>query len=201
MLRILIPTLGGALGGAINAYLCYAKIPVDVAAFKWHIVPAGACHGAILILFSLLLSRYFYSKDIIFRCIGLFLTGYLAGGTSWSAIRTSIDEKITIETLWWIDREGFMDAILEPFQTFGFVAVGLYIYLVVLRQMNHLRWELHMIGCVISAIAGSVWFWANCGFWYLSFLHGIIWGCLVGYTIWVGNKLASKHKRNLDESV
>lgn len=199
MFSIIIPTLAGALGGAINAYLCYAKIPVDVAFFKWHIIPAGAAHGALIVLITLLLSRFFYSKDIFWRWLGVFLTGYLAGGISWTAIRTSIDEKFTVETLWFIDREGVLDALLGPFQTFGFVALGFSFYLIILRQSRHLRWEIHLMASTLSAIIGSLWFWASFGFWYLSFLHGIIWGVPVGFAVWAGNKATYRKKSDLDE--
>src|SRR5260370_7243034 len=40
----------GAVGGAINASLCYAEFPVAAGGehFKWHVIPAGAMHGPML---------------------------------------------------------------------------------------------------------------------------------------------------------
>ena len=56
----LVGLLGGS-GGAINASLCYANLPVPVGVrgwgnapieFIWSIIPAGALHGALLAMMA-----------------------------------------------------------------------------------------------------------------------------------------------------
>ena len=80
----LIGLLGG-VGGAINAWLCFAKFPIflikpaDVHNFSWPIVPAGIVHGALLGLISVGAVRIVWRQRALIQWVGLPLSGWVAG--------------------------------------------------------------------------------------------------------------------------
>src|SRR5262245_6561437 len=62
--------VGGAVGGATNGWLCYAKLPVSAGHnFSWHVIPAGAAHGAILAVVAFGLGVRLSGRTLRFRLL------------------------------------------------------------------------------------------------------------------------------------
>ena len=174
----------GTLAGAVNAWLCYARWPVpaeEYSDFGWHVVPAGAVHGAVLALSAFLGSRWLRGLGWAKRLMVAVATGWIAGYVSWQPLRMSLEGRLGWST-WPLD--GPMAAwFIGPLQVFGLVACS---YCLVPR-----RWTAHpragasslIVASVVGAL-GSLWWWLTVGPWYFSLLHGTIWGCALGLAWW-----------------
>jgi hypothetical protein len=176
---------GGGLGGALNAWLCYARLPVPAggATFSWYVVPAGALHGAALAVAALAAARILRTSTMAVRFAAAPAVAWLAGYISWIPLnRFAVDEPWR-ESLTWAWRQGWDLAILGPFQYFGLVSGLLYLTLVFGwgRIRRAVVWWLAAIAC---GVLGSLWWWVAVEPWYLSPLHGSIWGAAVAAASW-----------------
>ena len=172
----------GGIGGAINASLCYLKIPTSVpnseGVFKWHLIPAGACHGALLALVTLAMASLLYERRPLAQWLGLPIAGYLSGLASWLPLGVSLNfgwspyREWSLKTLWW------------PYAYFGLVGVGYYFCLVLLKRLTDVRLFLHIGIGILSGILGSLWWWIGWKPWYFSAIQGSIWGTCVGFGLW-----------------
>ena len=166
--------LFGGLGGLINASLCYWRLPVRVEDFQWHIIPAGFFHGALLVGLTVVGAAFFSKRGHLWRIIGAVATGYVVGWITWIPIRFSITDAIQLKSVWWPVDVDDLGLLWAPLETFGFVSLLLYLWLVYGARYN--RAILIVIFC---ASLGSLWFWIEWKHWYLCLLHGAIWGGLV----------------------
>lgn len=174
--------LAGGLGGLVNATLLLAGWPVEVenAGFEWHIVPAGFLHGSILALAALVSAPRARMLQPVLRLPWIVLGGWVAGYLSMIPIRMSLNETVAVRMLfqwpdpWW-----------EPLAWFGGVTSLLIPWLAWQRREAPV-WPNAVAGCAAGAL-GSLWVWVNAGsrweIWYMSPLHGCIWGCFVGLAI------------------
>lgn len=170
-----LPVACGALAGALNAAACWADWPVAIpdAEFAWHIVPAGAAHGAVLVATALLGRLAMCRAPRALAWSAGPVLGWLAGYVSWMPIFLSIDGGGS--PLAW-PFGGWMEALLTPWQAFGFVAWAWY-WSLLLPGSGRTR---RVLGGVVAGAIGSAWFWSAMQVWYLCLLHGAAWGLLVG---------------------
>lgn len=176
----MIAVLGG-IGGAINAALAFARLPVPVGdvTFAWHIILAGGGHGAILAGVAAAAAFTLQAQALTMRWIAAPLVGWLAGWLSWVPMQLSIADMGVMAALRWPFVDSLDQILIGPLRSFGLVSVLLY------GGLNLSAWPLSSRSvCVIMGIAsgvlGSLWFWVVMGPWYLALLHGGIWGALVG---------------------
>lgn len=177
---------GGAIGGAVNAILCYARIPVpaaQTATFAWHIIPAGACHGALLSLAALVSARLFATRGMLLRCFLALPVAWFAGFVSWIPVNRSALDESWADSLTWPFHQGWALGVLGPCQYFGLVSGLLYLALISCRQRvpNVAIW---VLSASASGALGSLWWWASAEPWYFSPLHGTIWGAAVAAGSW-----------------
>ncbi len=177
----LVLGLAGALGGAINAWLCYADIPVEISEgyFPWTVVPAGALHGGTLAIVPGLSALATTTWRPVFRVLVAPPVGWVAGYVSWIPLMRSISGDSWGKILSGPFRETtVIGAALAPFLDFGFVSA---IYLLCLSFVGLRRSRaVHVIYAVCAGIAGSLWFWAIVERWYVALIHGSVWGSLTG---------------------
>ncbi len=179
------PVLLGGLAGAVNGFLCYAKIPVPVGGwnqFKIHIILAGACHGAILAGVIRLFTSLFYGRNPRIQWAGLVLCSYVAGWLCFIPIRLSNADKAWDfgAFLWPFDSDG-LGFLWVPVVYFGLVASFYYLFLVIFKRLYSRELGPHLLAGVVSGIAGSLWWWNLWKPWTLSLVHGTIWGLLTGF--------------------
>ena len=182
MLRLLIGvSLAGAAAGGLNAWLCYAGLPRPVTVhprFMWHIVPAGVLHGAILAAAACLGALWCRGARWPQRLSKAVAVGWLAGYVSWQPLRISIDATLAWSA--WPFNESWEWLLASPLAHFGFVAT-IYCLAPSSDRMPGAR----QLGLTLAAgILGSLWYWTAYEQWYLSPLHGAIWGTAVGLSAW-----------------
>lgn len=176
------PVALAAAAGAANAAACWLEWPVAVPdsgdVFRWHLVPAGALHGAVLAALALVGLRVLRGAPRAARVLAGPLVGWAAGYLSWIPIAASIGvERSALGILGW-PFGGVEEALLAPLQSFGLVA-GLYYWgLLLLERGPNPAWARRLAG-IASGALGSLWFWIGMEAWYLSLLHGAVWGLLV----------------------
>ena len=174
----------GALAGGVNAWLCYARWPVpaqEYSDFGWHLVPAGAVHGAVLAPSAFLGSRWLRGLGWAKRLLVAVATGWVAGYVSWQPLRMSLDGRLSWST-WPFD--GPTSAwFIGPLQIFGLVAC-LYCLVPPRWTPGTKAGASSLIVASVAGAVGSLWWWLAVGPWYLSLLHGTIWGSAVGLAWW-----------------
>jgi hypothetical protein len=163
----------GACAGALNATLCYAGIPVSVSDFDWHLIPAGAVHGAILAAGAYLSrrgSQTISSTHVMSRAL---LAGWLAGYFSWQPSRMSLEGTAGL-VLWPFD-SSWIAVAFGPLQYFGLV--------VLISALMPTRWTVMcarktttLLAFIAAGALGSLWWWIEIGPWYYSVIHGSFWG-------------------------
>ena len=181
--------LAGGAGGAVNATLCYLKLPVPVqesaqaATFDWHIIPAGFVHGALLALVAMAAFQAAKGRSRALAWSATPVVAWLAGYVSWIPLAISISSDSLWRVLMWPVEEGRLSStLLGPLQGFGGVAGLLYLSLLLAGRAAERR----PIAIVLASLAGalgSLWWWNEWETWYFSLLHGGIWGCLVGLAL------------------
>lgn len=176
--------LWGGLGGAVNALLCYAEIPVPVedpaATFSWHVIPAGALHGSLLAIISIGCSIWLGRKRMIGQCLCLPIIGWGAGWLSWIPLQVSAFGDHSLVALLWPFKDINFDTLWVPYAIFGLVAVG-YVFLLVIACQLYAKGMLrHVFVAALAGTLGSLWWWIEFGPWYFCVIHGTIWGSLVG---------------------
>ena len=180
--------VAGGIGGLVNAALCYLQWPIPIPGihtdFKWHVIPAGAVHGAVLALVSFAAAGWSRRMPRSLRW-GLSLpVGWVAGYLSWIPLDMSAFSDRPGRALLWplMNGDSYTMALWTPaFLYFGGVAVLLYLWLC--RPVSSPRAWPHILAASLAGIAGSLWWWITFETWPLSPLHGAIWGCLVGLAI------------------
>lgn len=181
--RELLKAVGlGAAAGAANAAACWLEWPVPVPdagdVFRWHLVPAGAIHGAILVGLALVAFDALRHASGRLRILAAPMVGWAAGYLSWIPIAASIDtERSALSILGW-PFDGFVGSLVAPWQGFGLVSWAFYWGLILLERGPASAWARGLAGVAAGAL-GSLWFWIGMEAWYLSLLHGAVWGLLV----------------------
>src|SRR5260370_27595873 len=177
----------GAAGGAINASLCYAQFPVAAGGthFKWHIIPAGAAHGAILAAVTVACAWWLLGKAVWARLLAAPFIGWIIGYLSYIPLnRSAFDEPWLKSVTWLFDGGGkWTEPVFMTFQTFGLVALIYYLCLALGRFSRRCLGVPLLYACS-AGVLGSLWWWVMWEPWYLSLIHGTIWGILVGYGTW-----------------
>ncbi len=173
------PALFGGFAGALNAAHCWATLPD--CNFAWHIVPAGAAHGATLALFAAPLSALLQKRSLAARLIAIPLVGWLAGAASFALLNLSLGWHWEMYALWKRPDEDFW-----PFQAFGLVAAIAFFGWGALKLLPAPRLMTHWLTAIAAGIGGSLWWWISMenGHWYYSLLHGTVWGSAVGLGVW-----------------
>ncbi|SRR5713101_125660 len=177
-----IALLGG-LAGAINAWLCYAGIPVSTNSFKWHVIPAGALHGAVLAVAAAGFASLLIGKALWVRLLAAPLVGWVTGYLSWIPLNRSVFDESWLTSVSWQFHEEWTQAVFGTLLTFGLVAL---IYYLCLSLGGIFRRNLgsHLLYACAAGILGSLWWWIAWKPWYFSLIHGTVWGILVGYGSW-----------------
>ncbi|MBI3996608.1 MAG: hypothetical protein HY352_03010 [Candidatus Omnitrophica bacterium] len=191
--------LMGGVGGAINAWWCYAKFPVpsDVFSgqFTWHIVPAGAAHGALLALVGVGLAARLSKKPLWMRWVGVPVSGIICGWIPyipislyvssvklWSGDIAGLSREDILRALWPFRLE--LETLWTLFQAFGLAGSVFVLLAAACGLLKSRRLLTHVLIGAVSGCAGSFWWWLAFKPWYFSVLHGAIWGSLVGYGVW-----------------
>lgn len=179
----------GGLGGAVNASLCYLKLPVGVGEkvnFHWHLVSAGAMHGALLAVIAVVCASLAWNAKAALRWALVPVVGWLAGWISWIPLGFSIKifERSIADVIFWPFRGEAREAILGLWQYFGLVSAIHYLLLCPLRGLADKRLNAQIASGVLSGVLGSLWWWIDIKPWYFSLVHGAIWGSLAGFGVW-----------------
>jgi hypothetical protein len=172
--------LCGAAAGTLNAALCYAQLPVKAAGetFSWYVIPAGAFHGGILAAIAAAGAQHLRRAHWPFAVAGCLLVGWAAGTLAWIPLNHVAFEESWLESATWPFDQGPLVAVLSPLQFFGFVAA---LYCLTLSRLEIRGRRAHAAAAIGSGVLGSLWFWIALKPWYLSPLHGAVWGTLVGF--------------------
>lgn len=205
-LPILLPTLLGGIGGAINGLIHFlnqeppkppSTSPDSFLPFldfdlrcPWTIIPVGLLHGALLAAIAILAVNLTTGRRFARIAAPLF-AGYIAGWISFIPVLALALRAWSWELLIWpVDdlahhRYQFSDS---PFEYFGLVT--LILSAVLLWTPHILRRSLpFLLGAgAISGILGSFWFWTKFDPLVYSFIHGTVWGLLVGFGLWWGQR-------------
>jgi hypothetical protein len=99
--------------------------------------------------------------------------GWMAGYTSWEPLRLSLEGRL--DWRWPFD-DGLQGAVTYPLAHFGLVAA----IFAAFWPRDGMSPDRRLIAALAAGIAGSLWWWIAYEQWYLSPLHGSIWGLLVG---------------------
>ncbi len=169
----------GGFAGALNAAHCWATLPD--CKFSWHIVPAGAVHGALLALIAALFSALFYERTLAARLAVLPLMGWLAGCVSFGPLNLSLGWHWDMYAFWKKPGEAYW-----PFQAFGLVATAAFLGWAVFKLLRARRLLAQLLATIFAGMAGSLWWWLSMEshHWYYSLLHGTVWGSAVGLGVW-----------------
>jgi hypothetical protein len=188
--------LFGALGGTINAWLCYAGIPVSTASFKWHVIPAGAFHGAVLAALTVGVAALLIGKALWVRLLAAPLVGWVTAYLSWIPLNRSAFDEPWLKSVSWPFHEEWTATVFGTFVTFGLVAL---IYYLCLSLGGLFRRGLgsHLLYACAAGILGSLWWWIGWKPWYFSLIHGTIWGMLVGYGTWRAVKAVAPESKDV----
>ena len=176
--------IGGAFGGAINGFLCYTNLPIRLSNFDWHVVPAGSIHGAVLASLSVTAANYFVARPLAIRLIISLPLAWIAGFLSWIPLELSVFHSTWQKTLTWPFHPNWR-TWYAPYWQFGLVTFVYYIVLSIAgsRQQNL---AFYVLFAAMAGILGSFWFFVD--HWYISLLHGVIWGCSVGVCAWIESR-------------
>jgi len=178
--------LAGALGGGINALLCYAGWPVvlEDGPFAWHAIPAGAVHGGVLALAAFASAIVLRNRHLAARLGAAVPVGWIAGFAAWIPLARSVGwEDSWRQSFTWVAEYQHWGSTYTPLLIFVFVALDYYLA-VVLRLAGERRLTRHLFGGILAGTLGSLYWWIAMHHWYLSLLHGAIWGTLVGWATW-----------------
>jgi hypothetical protein len=182
--RSLRVALAGGLGGAVNATLCYFEWPTGIsnADFHWHIIPTGFLHGSVLALLAFVAGVNARQLKALKRWALALPVGWLAGYIAWIPLHMSAFDRPASSALMWpiADTEGWFAVIVSPIAYLGGVAVLLYLWVVERPRRSVLA---NVMASSVAGMLGSLWFWIIFETWYLSLVHGLIWGSLVGLAL------------------
>jgi hypothetical protein len=195
----------GALGGAINAALCYLQWPVhvgeDAMKFSPWIIPAGAGHGALLAALTAAGWQRLSALPAVRRGLGVIALGWLSGWLSFIPIQwyiSSVDVDGAIfgassglslgdalgALIWPIRRVSGPEPLYMPLQFFGFVPVAHGLLSWAAERAGRSGREATLAVWAGAGALGSLWWWIGWRPWHFSLIHGTIWGLLVGGAVW-----------------
>ncbi len=200
----LIGLLGG-VGGAINAWSYYSKItifsvpslPPDFSTDCLTLL-AGAAHGGLLAVIPLGFVVLLWKSRWVVRLSGTLIVGVLSGWLSGVPMFILLRPPSSWDHWWgpvaWplaLPPPGFdMWRLFLPLEFFGFVGLLYFFFLNICRQLTTSRLFRHLLMGSLSGSLGSLtwWIFVSGEPWYIavlwSFLHGTIWGSLVGFGVW-----------------
>lgn len=173
--------LCGAVGGAVNAFLCFARIPVavpDNPSFRWVVVPGGMLHGAVLALIPVLAAVAMKCRPSWVKLVLAPVLAWVAGYLSWIPLSRWAADETWSRSLVWPFRHVSFDTIWWPFCHFGLVSIIYFLCLSLGGVKRHMKW--HVAYGVSAGVLGSLWWWTLWHRWYFALIHGAIWGILVG---------------------
>lgn len=175
----------GAVGGAVNAWLCYAQIPEPVrtrgATFEWHVIPAGGAHGAVLAILAVASAALLTTRPIYQRVLAAPVVGWLSGYLSWVPLHVSVfGETVRHAITWPSQQQSGLELLYVPFIYFGLAAV-VFCLLSTRKVLSSDRIATHLVVGILGGVIGSLLWWISWQPWYFSPIHGTIWGVLVGY--------------------
>jgi hypothetical protein len=181
--RLALVALLGAAGGAINALLCLARMPVPVAGdpdFHRVVVPGGALHGAVLAICPLLVALAMGNRRLSSRALAALVVGWMAGFVSWIPLHHwALGSNWSESVRWPFVNATWASVTLMPFECFGLVSLIFFVGVAWARTPSRLGW--HVAIAVCAGALGSLWWWGvEFGPWYFALIHGTIWGTLVG---------------------
>jgi hypothetical protein len=114
--------LGGALGGATNAWLCYAQLPVAAGgymSFAWHVIPAGAVHGALLAAIEFGVGGLHSKRPVVAKFLAALPVGWISGVVSWILLLRSVFGESWAKSLtWFFPGKVSWLVVIIPFWTF-----------------------------------------------------------------------------------
>jgi hypothetical protein len=182
----------GAMGGAVNAALAFTGVPILGGAthFEWHIILAGACHGALLAGIAGATAALLQAQPLWQRWLAAPVVGWVAGWLSWVPMQLSIHSRGVLGTLSWPFADSLSQALIGPLRSFGLVSLLLYGGLALSWWGAIMSRPVGLSLGVISGVAGSLWFWCGVGSWPAALIHGAIWGALVGFGLWRSQEAA-----------
>ncbi len=181
---ILTIAIAGALGGGLDAAACLLGWPVPVkepaAAFRAHVVPAGALHGAVLALVPVLGVRATLGARSLLRWSAMVAVGWIGGYLTWIPLDMSVLGRSLPQAIAWpgLARPSLVDLAWMPFLFFGGVSGLLYGSLLLGTAETSRRRR--MATAAAAGVLGSLWWWVEWRPWYFALLHGAVWGGLVG---------------------
>ena len=171
--------LGGALAGCINAWHALSVFSENL---EWHIIPAGAVHGALLACLSLACAWWLMGQGAALRYILAPVAGYIVGYATYLPLCLSAGFDLKIYLF-----PGETDGVMRfawPLCTFGCVAVIACLGWGSLRLLPSKHLLAHLaIGCAAGVI-GSLWWWSGWEETWFAIPHGLLWGCAVGLGAW-----------------
>lgn len=173
---VLFAALGGALGGALNAFHALYAFPDNLA---WHIVPAGLVHGALLAGLSVSCARWVAARRLAIRLALPGVEGYVIGYATFLPIALSAHFDLRF---FWFGQEDH--AFYWPWWAFGIVATLACLGWGSARLIASRHLIVHMATGSIAGVLGSLWWWSSWEDSPYCLLHGTIWGCLVGLGVW-----------------
>jgi hypothetical protein len=175
----------GAGGGAINAWLCFLRIPVPVhddPGFSWLVVPGGAVHGAVLAIVPVATTLILTRWRVGYRVLVAPAVGWIAGYASWILLHHWVFDSSWSESLVWPRQiDGWLGVVWSPFPYFGTVGAIAYLFLTARGLGRSGAQTAALVAC--AGALGSLWWWLEFGPWYFALIHGTIWGVLVGWGV------------------
>jgi hypothetical protein len=176
--------LAGGIAGLANAALCFLRWPVPVhdpaAVFRWHVMPAGFVHGAVLALAAAAAALGARRWRRPARWGASILVGWMAGYLAWIPLDVSVFGERWARTFVWpfVNGDSARQGLWTPFCFFGLVSALLFLWLAC--PQRPLRPLSNILAAVLAGVLGSVWWWIMWKTWHFSILHGTVWGLSVG---------------------
>lgn len=178
---LLLVALAGGIGGAINAWLCLARLPVPVyddPEFRWVIVPGGMLHGACLAVIAFIGALATSVLRPLPRLAMVVPIGWVSGYLSWIPLNHWVFKETWGNSLIWVFRDNSLGAVLwGPYVQFGLVS-ALYFLGLSFGCQRRRRLTCIFYG-VCAGVLGSLWWWVEFKPWYIALIHGTIWGLFV----------------------
>lgn len=170
---------GGALAGCINA--CHALYAFSDH-LAWHIVPAGALHGALLACLSLACAWWLLPRGAAARWTLAPAGGYLIGYATYLPLALSAGLDLNV-FLFSGSNDGAM-RVTWPLMAFGLVALVACLAWGSLRLLSSPSLALHLAVGSAAGVLGSLWWWNGFDQTWFALPHGILWGCCAGFGAW-----------------
>ncbi len=170
---------GGALAGGLNA--CHALYAFSDH-LAWHIVPAGALHGALLACLSLACAWWLLPLGAAARWTLAPSGGYLIGYATYLPLALSAGLDLNV-FLFSGGNDGAM-RVTWPLMAFGLVALVACMAWGSLGLLSSRSLALHLAIGSAAGVLGSLWWWSGFEQTWFALPHGILWGCCVGFGAW-----------------